>query len=76
VSTTVRRRKKTRSYRSDWHREPFETFHAHLVPDVTTGTVRDRVESLVRHVAYSSERRQGLARDIIGSRHHFGKPVR
>lgn len=31
--------------------DAFETFHEHMVPDVATGTARQRVESLVRHVA-------------------------
>jgi len=31
--------------------DAFETFHEHMVPNVATGTARERVESLARHVA-------------------------
>ncbi len=31
--------------------DAFETFHEHMVPNVSTGTARERVELLVRHVA-------------------------
>src|SRR5450755_2030754 len=31
--------------------DAFETFHEQMVPDVETGTPRQRVERLVRHVA-------------------------
>src|ERR1700732_2986897 len=31
--------------------DAFETFHEQMVPGIETGTARDRVERLVRHVA-------------------------
>jgi hypothetical protein len=31
--------------------DAFETFHEHMAPNIETGSPRERVESLVRHVA-------------------------